>query len=47
MVQITCLQARNRNADVEKEHMDPSGEGEGGVSWEIRVAMQTLPCVNA
>ena len=46
MVQITCLQARNRNAYVEKEHMDPSGEGEGGMNWEIRIAMQTLPCVN-
>ena len=39
------MQARNRNADVEKEHMDQSGEVEGGMNWEIRIDIQRLPYV--
>ena len=26
-------------------HVDTVGEGEGGTNWEIRFAINTLPCV--
>ena len=41
----TYLQGRNRNADVEEGLVDTVGEGEGGMNWEIRVDINTLPCV--
>ena len=40
MVQMNLqayLQARNRDADIDKGRMDIVGEGEGGTNWEIRI----------
>ena len=34
---LTYLQDRNRDADIEKGHVDIVGEGEGGTNWEIRI----------
>ena len=39
------MQGRNRDADVEKGHVDTGGEGEGGTNWEIRTDIYTLPSV--
>ena len=41
----TYPQGRNRNADVENGRVDTGEEGEGGMNWEIRFDINTLPCV--
>ena len=41
----TYLKDRNRNADVEKGHVDTVGEGEGGKNWESNACIHTLQCV--
>ena len=41
----TYVKDRNRNADVEKGHVDTVGEGEGGKNWESSVGIHTLQCV--
>ena len=30
---------------VENTHVDTTGEGEGGMNWEMRIDIYTLPCV--
>ena len=35
----------NRKADVENGRVDTVGEGEGGMNWEIRFDINTLPFV--
>ena len=45
MVQMNLLQGSNRKADVENGRVDTAGEGEGGMNWEIRFDINTLPCV--
>ena len=42
---LTYLQGRNRNTDVENRHVNTGGEGEGGMNWEIRIDICTLPWV--
>ena len=39
------MKGRNRDIDVEDRHVDTVGEGEGGMNWEIRIDLYTLPCV--
>ena len=39
------MQGRNRDADVENRYVDTEQEGEGGMSWESRIDIDTLPCV--
>ena len=41
----TYLKDRNRNADVEKGHVDTVGEGEGGKNWESNACIHRLQCV--
>ena len=47
----TYLQGRNRDADVEKGHVDTVGarakDGEGGMNGESSNDIYTQPCVNA
>ena len=40
----TNLHGRNRDADVENRCEDTGGRG-GGMNWEIRIDIYTLPCV--
>ena len=39
------MQGRNGDADVENGRVDTVGEGEGGMNWEMRFDIRTLPCV--
>ena len=39
------MQGRNRDADVEKAHMDTGWEREGAMHCEIRTDIHKLPCV--
>jgi len=39
------LQGRNRDADIENELVDTTGEGEGRTNWEKSIDIYTLPCV--
>ena len=39
------MQGRNRDTDVENRYVDTEQEGEGGMSWESRIDIDTLPCV--
>ena len=41
----TYFQGRNRDAGIENGHVDTVREGEGGMNWEIRIDIYTLPCV--
>ena len=41
----TYLQGRNRDIGIQKGHVDPQGEGEGGMNWEIRIDIYTLSYV--
>ena len=38
------MQGRNRDADVENGCVDTGGEG-GGMNWEVRIDIYTLPRV--
>ena len=44
-VQMNIFAGRNRDADVENGRVDIEGEGKGGMNWEIRIDICTLPCV--
>jgi len=37
------LQGRNREADIENEHVDTGEEGEGGTNWESSIDIYMLP----
>ena len=39
------LQGRSRDADVENGYLDTRREGEGGMNWEIRIDIYTVPYV--
>ena len=39
----TYFQGRNRDVDKENGYVDTVGEGEGGMSWEIRTDIYALP----
>ena len=41
----TYLQDRNRDADVEKGHVDTKGGRRRGIHWESNIDRYTLPCV--
>ena len=41
----TYFHVRNTVADIENGHVDTEGEGEGGMNWEIRTDIYTLPYV--
>ena len=41
----TYLQDRNRKADVEDRRVDTVGGEEGGMNWENRFDINTLPSV--
>ena len=45
MVQMNLLAGRDRDTDPENELVDIGEEGEGGMNWEIRINIYTLPCV--
>ena len=42
---LTYLQSRNRETDIEKQHMSTKVEKEGGANWEIGINMYTLLCI--
>ena len=42
---ICLFVGRNRDVAIENGHVDTVGEGEGGTNWEIKVDINTLPCV--
>ena len=39
------MHGRNRDTDIENGQVDTVGEGVGGMNWEIRIDILTLPCV--
>ena len=39
------MQGRNRDTDIENEHVDTEGKEECGMNREIRIDIYTLPCV--
>ena len=41
----TQLQSRNSDTDVENELVDKEQEEKGGMNWESRTDIYTLPCV--
>ena len=42
----TYFQGRNRDTDAENGHVDmEQGEEEGGMNWEIKFDINTLPCI--
>ena len=43
--EFTYFQGRNRDADVQNEHVDTAAGGEDGTNWEIRIDIYTLLCV--
>ena len=45
MVQMSCLQGRNRDAHIEDRCVDTGQEVESETNWERRVDIDTLPCV--
>ena len=42
MVQMSYLQGRNRDTDIENKLVDPVEEGEGGTNWESSIDIYTL-----
>ena len=34
-----------RMDNVENTHVDATEEGEGGMNWEMRIDVYTLPCI--
>ena len=45
MIQMNQFAEQDRHADIENGCVDIEGEGEGGMNWEIRFDINTLPCV--
>ena len=45
MVQMSCLQGRNRDAHIEDRCVDTGQEVGSDTNWERRVDIYTLPCV--
>ena len=41
LVRRTYASSRNRDTNVENKHMDTKEEGRGGMSWEIKIYIQT------
>ena len=44
IVQINLVPGRNRDVDIENGHGGHRGERGGGINWEIRLDVNTLPC---
>ena len=44
MVKMNLFAGRGY-VDIENRHLDTEGEGEGGMNWEIRVDIYTLPSI--
>ena len=42
---VSCLQGRNKDADVENGRMETAGEAEGELNWESSMDVYPLPCV--
>ena len=43
MILLNIFPKKNRDADIEKRHVDT--EWEGVRNWEIKVDIYTIPCV--
>ena len=41
---VLMMQGRRRDPDIENRHVDTERKG-GGMNWEIKIDINTLPCV--
>ena len=45
VLKLVLLLPWNRNTDIENGHVITGQEGDGGMNWEVRIDIYTLPCI--